>query len=190
ISDEAFFDVLETTTAPVIASHSSVRAICDNVRNLSDDMLKALAENGGVIQICIYTEYVKKPKPNPEREQALAALREKYGPWEDVKDQEIKKQYRNEYYDIREKYPVEKATVADVVDHIDHVVELIGIDHVGIGTDFDGGGGVIGCDDVSEMPNITRELVRLGYSDKDIEKIWGGNFMRVFREVTAHAAAN
>ncbi|MBD3289616.1 membrane dipeptidase [candidate division KSB1 bacterium] len=190
ISDEAFFDVLETTTAPVIASHSSVRAICDNVRNLSDDMLKALAENGGVIQICIYTEYVKKPKPNPEREQALAALREKYGPWEDVKDPEIKKQYRNEYYDIREKYPVEKATVADVVDHIDHVVELIGIDHVGIGTDFDGGGGVIGCDDVSEMSNITRELVRRGYSDKDIEKIWGGNFMRVFREVRGHKAAN
>ena len=190
ISDEAFYDVLETTTVPVIASHSSVRALCDNVRNLSDEMLKALAENGGVIQICIFSEYVKKPTPNPEREQAFEALQEKYGPWSEVTDPEIKEKYRNEYYAIREKYPVEKANVKDVVDHIDHVVDLIGIDYVGIGTDFDGGGGVIGCDDISEMPNITHELVRRGYSEEDIEKIWGGNFMRIFREVLAHAAAN
>ena len=85
---------------------------------------------------------------------------------------------------IFEAYPEELATLNDLVDHIDYVVELIGIDHVGIGTDFDGGGGIEGCDDVSEMPHITEELLRRGYSEEDIQKIWGGNLMRVFGKVT------
>jgi membrane dipeptidase len=84
---------------------------------------------------------------------------------------------------IREKFPEERAAIKDIIDHIDYVVDLIGVDYVGMGTDFDGGGGVDGCDDVSDMPNITEELVRRGYSDEDIQKIWGGNLMRVFREV-------
>ena len=84
---------------------------------------------------------------------------------------------------IREKYPPIVANVSDVVDHIDHIVKVAGLDHVGIGTDFDGGGGLEGCNDVSEMGNITLELVKRGYSEKEIRKIWGGNFMRVFREV-------
>lgn len=183
ISDKAFYDVLEVSEAPVIASHSCVRALCDTPRNLSDDMLKALAAKKGVIQICLVNEYLKKIKPDPEKEQALKMLQEKYGSWENVKDPEIRKRYRNEYYAIENKYPQEKATVQDVIDHIDHVVKLVGIDYVGIGTDFDGGGGVTGCDDVSEMPNITIELVKRGYSEEDIRKIWGGNFMRVFRKV-------
>jgi len=90
---------------------------------------------------------------------------------------------RDEYRDIREKYPSESATVAELVDHIDYVVNLIGVDHVGIGTDFDGGGGVEGCNDVSELPNITEELLRRGYSEDDIRKIWGANVMRVLRRV-------
>jgi len=187
ISDKAFYDVLKLSKTPVIASHSCVRALCDNPRNISDEMLKALAVNGGVIQICLVNEYLKKLQPNPEREHALKALQQKYGPWEKVMDSEVRKKYRNEYYTVIEKYPQEKATVQDVVDHIDHVVELAGIDHVGIGTDFDGGGGVDGCDDVSEMPNITTELVKRGYSEDDIRKIWGSNFMRVFREVIKFA---
>lgn len=187
LSDDAFFDVLQMTTVPVIASHSSARAVCDNPRNLTDEMIRTLAKNGGVIQICIYTEYVKKSAPNPQRDAALKALREKYGPWNEVKDEQTKQAYRNEYYDIKEKYPIDRATVADVADHIDHVVKLVGIDHVGLGTDFDGGGGVIDCDDVSQMPNITLELVKRGYSEDDIRKFWGGNFMRVFREVQQKA---
>ena len=183
ISDKAFFDVIGETTAPVIASHSSVRAVCDNPRNLTDDMITALAENGGVIQICIFTDYVKTPAPNTERDSAFAALWNKYDNWEKSEDPEIRKKLRREYHEIDAMYPKEKATVADLVDHIDHVVELVGIDHVGIGTDFDGGGGIDGCDEVSEMPNITIELLRRGYSKEDIEKIWGANFMRVFREV-------
>ena len=146
ISDEAFYDVLEISTAPVIASHSGTRAIYDYPRHMNDDMLKKLAENGGVIQVLFM--YVIEP---------------------DSED------------------PDKLATVADVVDHIDHIVEVAGIDHVGIGSDFDGGGEVEGCFDVSEMPNITIELVKRGYSEDQIRKIWGGNIMRVFKEVEESA---
>jgi membrane dipeptidase len=93
------------------------------------------------------------------------------------------KQARKEWHTIDDRYPRDLATVSDVVDHIDHIVKVAGIDHVGIGTDFDGGGSVIGCYDVSEMGNITLELVKRGYSEKQIRKIWGGNLMRVMRKV-------
>jgi membrane dipeptidase len=183
VSDKSFFDVLEVTQVPVIASHSSVRAICDHPRNLTDEMLKALAENGGVIQVCFVSSFVKTSDPNPERDAAMAQLEEKYGSRSDISDDETRKKWREEYMAIREKYPTKRAAIKDIVDHIDYVVDLIGVDHVGIGTDFDGGGGVDGCDDVSDMPNITEELVRRGYSEEDIGKIWGGNLMRVFRAV-------
>lgn len=190
ISDESFFDVLEITKAPVIASHSSVRTLCDHPRNLSDEMLKALAANGGVIQICLVSSFVKKEKPNPEREKALEELREKYGSLREIKDEALREKIREEYMGIYEKYPMEMATVKDLVDHIDYVVNLIGVDHVGIGTDFDGGGEVDGCNDVSEMANITEELLRRDYSEEDIKKIWGGNIMRVFNKVIEAAENN
>jgi len=183
VSDKTFFDVLSLTRAPVIASHSSVRALCNHPRNLSDEMLKALAANRGVIQICLVSSFLKEEKPVPERDKALASLREKYGPMQEIKDDALLEKMEKEYMEIMKKYPVEKATVRDLVNHIDHVVNLIGIDHAGIGTDFDGGGGIEGCDDVSEIPHITEELVRRGYSEEDIRKIWGGNLMRVFRKV-------
>lgn len=183
ISDKSFFDVLNITEAPVIASHSSVRALCDHPRNLSDEMLKALAANDGAIQTCLVSSFLKKGKPNPERDKAIAALREKYGSWRDIKDEATREKLWQEYRKIYEKYPGEMAAVEDLVNHIDYVVKLIGVDHVGIGTDFDGGGGIEGCDDVTEMPNITVELVRRGYSEEDIRKIWGGNIMRVLNKV-------
>ncbi|OQX88846.1 membrane dipeptidase [candidate division KSB1 bacterium 4484_87] len=183
VSDETFYDVIKITKAPIMASHSDTRALCDNPRNLTDDMIKALAENGGVLQMCLLSGYVKKPKPNPEREAALEELWQKYGKWDEIKSDSVRNIVRKEYYAIREKYPEKRATVKDLVDHIDHVVQLVGIDYVGIGTDFDGGGGLADCNDVSEMGNITLELVRRGYSEDDIRKIWGGNFMRVFRRV-------
>lgn len=187
ISDEAFADVLEVSKAPVIASHSCARAVCNNLRNLSDEMLVKLAQKGGVMQMCILSAYVKDFPPNPEREAAIRKLREKYGSWGQIRDEKVRQELRQEMEAIDAQYPEPKATVQDVVDHIDHVARLVGIDYVGIGTDFDGGGGVIGCDDVSEMPNITLELLKRGYSEEDIRKIWGENFMRVFRQVREEA---
>ena len=183
VSNKSFFDVLKITKAPVIASHSSVRALCDHKRNLSDKMLEALASNGGVIQICFVSSFVKKAKPNPERDKALAELRDKYGSLRETRDEAQREKIRQEYWAILEKYPTDMATVKDLIDHIDHVVKLIGVDHVGIGADFDGGGEIEGCDNVSELPNITVELVRRGYSEEDIRKIWGGNIMRVLGKV-------
>jgi membrane dipeptidase len=181
ISDKSFYDVIKVSKAPVIASHSSCRSLCSSPRNLTDDMLLALKSNGGVIQICILSNYIKTPEPNPEMDAKIKELRDKYGDFNTLKEDQ-RKAYRGERGEIYNKYR-KLATVSDVVDHIDHVVQVIGIDYVGIGTDFDGGGGVDGCRTVAEMKNITIELLRRGYSKADIGKIWGGNIMRVFREV-------
>lgn len=181
ISDKSFYDVIKVTKAPVLASHSSCRALCGSPRNLTDDMLEALKENGGVIQICILGNYLKTPEPNPELDSKLKELHDRYGDYNALSDS-MKKVVRKEYRDIQKSYE-KPATVKDVVDHIDHVVQVIGSDYVGIGTDFDGGGGVEGCRTASEMKNITIELLRRGYSKKDITKIWGGNIMRVLQKV-------
>lgn len=182
ISDESFYDVLKVSKAPVIASHSSCRALCESPRNLNDEMLQALKQNGGVIQICILSDYLKQPEPNPEFEAKAAELREKWKAMgTDLTDAQKEERW-NEYTTLKKQY-VKLATVADAVNHIQHVVDIIGIDYVGIGSDFDGGGGIEGCTDVSMMKNITKELISRGYSRDDIAKIWGGNFMRVMREV-------
>lgn len=182
MSDKSFYDVIEISNTPVIASHSCARALCDHPRNLSDEMLKKLKENGGVIQICFMSDYLKKIKQDPARDSAYRALRKKYNGFSDLTEEERAKA-RKEWYAINKKFPKKLATVKDIVDHIDHVVETIGINYVGIGTDFDGGGRVEDCADVSQMMNVTKELIKRGYSEEEIEKIWGGNFMRVFSEV-------
>jgi len=189
VSDESFYDAIKYSKAPIIASHSSSRALCDHPRNLTDEMLVALAKKGGVIQLCILSSYLKKDEPNPEKDAAMAILMEKFDKLSET-DTIERKVLRKEWGDIRAKYPNKLATVQDAVDHIDHIVNLIGIDHVGIGTDFDGGGGIDGCFDASEMGNITLELVKRGYSKKEIEKIWSGNIMRVLGEVEAIAKAS
>lgn len=188
-SDASFYDVIEQSRAPIIASHSCARALCDNTRNLSDDMLLALKENGGVIQMCILSAYVKTPDPNPQRDSARQAVYEKHGNYYELDDLG-KEAFLADWYQVDVDFPQQLATVADVVDHIDHIVEVAGIDHVGIGTDFDGGGGVEGCFDVSEMNNITIELVLRGYAKKEIEKIWSGNLMRVMKEVEKTSTAS
>lgn len=189
LSDKSFYDVIELSKTPIIASHSCARAICDNPRNLNDAMLVKLAENGGVIQMCILSNYVKPQPANPEKDSARALLSEEYKGFQDLSEEEMENA-RNEWYAINEKYPSERAYVVDVVDHIDHIVKIAGIDHVGIGTDFDGGGGITDCDDVSELGNITIELVKRGYTEEEIIKIWGGNFMRVFEEVIKYSNKN
>jgi membrane dipeptidase len=182
-SERSFFDVLAVAKAPIIASHSSARAVCDNPRNLTDDQLRALAKNGGVIQICFLAAYVKTPPVVPEREKALKELEAKYGSIRQIQDETLRTKAMAEREAVNQKYPEVRANVQDLVDHIDHVKSVVGVDHVGIGTDFDGGGGVVGCDDVSGMIHVTEELIRRGYTDREIEKIWGGNFLRVFQKV-------
>lgn len=186
VSDSAFYDILKLTTVPVIASHSSARAICDNPRNLTDDMLKALSENGGVAQVCLLSDYVKQMPPNPQRDSVMAILKVKYRNFADLSDAEMDSA-RMEWRTMNREFPPNLASVKDLVDHIDHMVSVAGIDHVGIGSDFDGGGGLEDCFDVSEFPNLTIELVRRGYSKEDIHKIWGENLLRVMREVKANA---
>ena len=182
ISDSSLYNILRISKVPVIASHSCSRAICDNPRNLTDEGLRAVAKNGGIIQMCILTDYVKTPDPNPARDSARAVLRLKYNNFEGLTADQERTGW-DEWREVSKKFPQKLASVKDVADHIDHIVKVAGIDHVGIGTDFDGGGAVSGCFDVSEMGNITLELVKRSYTEEQIRKIWGGNFMRMFKAV-------
>jgi len=186
ISDEAFYDVLITSEVPVIASHSSVRALCDHPRNLDDEMLLSLADNGGVIQVCAVSDFIKEGEPYPERDSAKMAVVEKHGNYYELPP-EAKEAFLVDWFAVDTIFPPHLATVSEFVDHIDHIASIAGIDHIGIGTDFDGGGGLKDCFDVSELGNITLELVRRGYNKEDINKIWGGNLLRVFKEVEEYS---
>ena len=117
----------------------------------------------------------------------VAAVVERHGNYYEMQSDSAREAFLADWYAVNRDFPQEMATVSDAVDHIDHIVDLIGIDHVGIGTDFDGGGGLADCFDVSQMGNITLELVRRGYTEDEIGKIWGGNLTRVFRQVEAAA---
>ena len=132
--------------------------------------------------MCILSDYVKKPAPYPARDSAFQAVKDKYGDFHALTPEQEKMAWKD-WDRVDSLFPVQLATIADVVDHIDHIVETAGIDHVGIGTDFDGGGGLADCEDVSKLGGITLELVKRGYTEEEIIKIWGGNIMRVMREV-------
>ncbi len=139
-AEKTFWDVIDLSSQPVIASHSSVQALCYHDRNLTDKQMQAIAKNGGVVQICLVDLFINKDRA--------------------------------------------KASITDAIGHIDHAVRVAGIDHVGIASDFDGGGGLIGCNGSNDMINITIKLIERGYSDEDIAKLWGGgNFLRVMTEV-------
>ena len=181
-SDDVFFDAIALSEAPIIATHSNARSVTEHQRNMSDEMLRLMAENGGVVQMTLLSSYLRDEPPNPERSAALEELRSSMKSVSEMSPEE-RAERRLAFNEINEKFPTPSATVKHVVDHIDHMVSIAGIDHVGIGCDFDGGGGIDGVFDASEVMNITIELVRRGYSEEDIEKIWGKNVMRVFGEV-------
>jgi membrane dipeptidase len=200
LSKQSMMQTAALSKAPIIASHSAVRALCDVSRNLDDEQLLALKNTGGVIQIVAYAGFVKTPKPDsPERTGAMATLREEYnlpqpsapgtrGSGEGQAaltrlSAEGRAEYQRKLAEIDTRHPGDPpAAVKDVVDHVDYAVKLLGIDHVGIASDFDGGGGVTGWNDASETFNVTLELVRRGYGEAQIEKLWGGNLLRVMDE--------
>jgi membrane dipeptidase len=187
ISDKSFFDVIEASSSPVIASHSSVRTIAHHNRNMTDEMIKALAKNGGVIQICLLDDYVKDPDTTSVYYQKRKEFYSNYEARSASMTDEQKRELRKEWRALSENFPKPLPTVSDYVDHIDYVKNLVGIDYVGIGSDFDGGGGLADCADVSQFPNITAEMLKRGYTTEEIEKVWGGNFFRVFKAVEQQA---
>ena len=197
-SKASMMQTLALSKAPVIASHSGVRALCNHSRNLDDEQLLGMKRNGGVVQLVAFNNYVKcDPARDAERQGAIDALRRQYGvtgtnPRDvSVSVQALPDDKRNAYLAAQEditarRYPADPmATVKDFVDHIDYAVKRIGIDHVGISSDFDGGGGVDGWRNASETFNVTLELVRRGYTEAQIEQIWSGNLLRVLTEVQA-----
>ncbi|HPF60560.1 MAG TPA: dipeptidase [Gemmatimonadales bacterium] len=200
-SKASMMQTLALTRAPIIASHSGVRALCDHSRNLDDEQLRALAANGGVAQLVAFSGYVRcDARQDPARQEDLTALRKEFG-LDGLSRREVQEAMaalpearRNAYLEKQRqisdrRYPGDVvATVSDFVDHIDYAVKLVGVDHVGIASDFDGGGGVEGWRTAEESLNVTRELVRRGYSEADIAKIWGGNLLRVLAAVERVAA--
>jgi membrane dipeptidase len=184
VSDKTFYDTLAATRAPVIASHSSCRALCDVPRNMTDDMIRALAKNGGVMDINFYSGFL-----SPE----FAAAYKKIAPQIQADESAARKQYANdskrlaeELRNIGARYvsqlPVPSYTT--IADHIDHAVQVGGVEHVGLGSDFDGiNSAPKGMEDVSKLPDLVRELARRGYSEQDLKRILGGNFLRVMRQV-------
>ena len=185
-NDSVFYDAIEMSKAPIIATHSNARAVTNHKRNMTDEMLKLMAKNGGVVQLTMLASYLREAPTNIKLDSAMAELRASMKPIEEM-TMEDRKAMRQSFQELNQKYPNPPATVEHVVDHIDHIVNVAGIDHVGIGCDFDGGGGIQGVFDASEVMNITIELVKRGYNEKQIEKIWGGNLIRVFKEVQAVA---
>jgi membrane dipeptidase len=192
-SKKANLQTMQLSRAPVIASHSAMRALADHSRNLDDEELLALKRNGGVVQVVAFASYLKVP--SAERTRALVALRQEFGLTGGGNQAlrsltpERRAQYDTRLADIDRRLPAPpRATVKDLVDHIDYAVKRIGIDHVGISSDFDGGGGVDGWNNATETFNVTLELVRRGYSEAEIAKIWSGNLLRVMEAAERVAA--
>ena len=181
-SDAVFYDAIKISKAPIIATHSNARSVTNHKRNMTDDMLKLIAKNGGVVQLTMLSNYLRDPVPNITAEKLKKELLSSIKPIDQMTTLE-KETMRKRLNEIDDKYPIAPANLKNVVDHIDHIVNVAGIDHVGIGCDFDGGGGINGVFDVSQVMNITIELVKRGYNEDQIAKIWGGNLIRVFSEV-------
>jgi membrane dipeptidase len=200
-SKESMRQMIELSKAPIIASHSSARALCDHSRNLDDEQLAWLKENGGVIQTVAFKGYVNKEKNDIRsdklqdlRQQVIDSLGVEWYSWREFRG--LDEAAQMDFLDNRRKVMAlanDKANsiedfppavdVADFVNHIDYLVGKIGIEHVGISSDFDGGGGVEGWNDASETFNVTLELVRRGYSEEEIGLLWSGNLLRVLDEV-------
>ncbi len=180
-------DAIRASRAPVIASHSSVKGVYEHPRNLSDEVLTAIRDSGGVAQMVAFDAYLRPV--SGERQAAFRALRTEMGTKGFVDFEQLSDEKRDAWnarrQEIDAKWP--KASIKDFADHIDYAVNLIGIDHVGMASDFNGGGGIAGWDNARDTLNVTIELVRRGYSEEQIVQLWGGNLLRVMETVETAA---
>lgn len=187
-SDAVFDQILAQSTAPIIASHSSSRAVNPHPRNLDDKRLRQLAAKGGVVQVNSYSDYLVPLTPNPERNKALAALGARFHNLAALSPEQSHALYQD-YHDIDTRYPQAKADLDVFMKHLLHILDVVGPEHVGIGADWDGGGGVTGLEDVSQLPKISQRLLDAGYTEKDLRNIWGENLLRVLQAAQAAAPA-
>jgi membrane dipeptidase len=189
VSDKTMSDALDVSKAPIIASHSSARSISDVPRNIPDDLLRRIAKNGGVVHVNFYSVFVDTKTVSPQSTERNARLKAQ----QDAIDEKYKNdpERRAEESDkLEAANPLPPLPISKLIDHIDHIVKVAGIDHVGIGADFDGANDMPeGAQDVSMLPNITYELLKRGYSERDIRKILGENFLRAFAEAERVARA-
>ncbi|KAF1700336.1 dipeptidase [Pseudoxanthomonas suwonensis] len=186
-ADAVFDDLIELSKVPFVLSHSSADAVYDHPRNIDDERLRRLAAHGGVIQVNALGAYLVDTPANPERRAALRAL------GDDVKAMggptpAVLRKLARKRSEIERRYPVREATFEDYMAHLLHILEVAGPDHVGIGADWDGGGGVEGLSDISQIPRITERLLQAGYTEQQIANIWGGNVLRVMEQAQAYAA--
>lgn len=186
VADKTFWDALEASKAPIFASHSSCRALTRHARNMTDEMIVALAKKGGVVQVNFYCGFISQKFRDNDAADTKALdvrmARETAGKTLSEPDRQILSEK------LRKEMNLSRATLADVVDHIDHIRKIAGVDAIGLGGDFDGVSCTpVGLEDVSKYPNLTRALLEKGYSAEDIRKIYGGNFLRVMRAVEAAA---
>lgn len=186
-SDDVLDDLLKLSKTPVLLSHSGCKAVYDHPRNIDDNRLRALAAEGGVIQMNAFGTYLRAIKPNPERAKALDALFQSRG--EGIVSAERQAAFLARRREIDRLYPdTDKPDFNDFLAHLMHALKVAGPDHVGIGLDWDGGGGVRGMEDVTAIPKITQALLAAGYGETDIQKIWSGNVLRVLAAAEAEAA--
>ncbi|MBF6030871.1 dipeptidase [Pseudomonas sp. P115] len=185
-SDAVFDQMLALSTAPIIASHSSSRAVNPHPRNLDDNRVRQLAAKGGVIQVNAYSDYLIPLKQNPERNKAMAALGARFHNLAALSPQQVKDLYQ-ERDTINERFAQPKADLDVFMKHLLHLLEVAGPEHVGIGADWDGGGGLTDLEDVSQLPVITQRLLDAGYTEQQVGNIWSGNLLRVLQAAQSAA---
>jgi len=186
-SDEVLDQLIALSKTPVILTHSGAKAVFNHPRNVDDARINALADSGGVIQVDAYSSYLIDTPKNPDREAAMAALMAKVGARNKMTEEQ-RAAFMAERNAIDAKWPVTKATFQDFMNHLNHALKVAGVDHVGIGIDFDGGGGVVGLNDASDYWKISKALLDEGYTKSDLEKIWSGNVLRLLRAAEAAKA--
>ena len=185
-SDASVKDMMEISTTPVILTHTGLKSVYDHPRNITDEFLQEIAAQGGVIQINAYSAYLEELEDSPERREALEGLKTEFdGVNPFTADDETKARYMERMQAINAEFPPARSTFEKFMEHMLRALELVGPDHVGMGADWDGGGGVEGMEDVSFLPKVTERLLAEGYTEEDLAKIWGGNLMRVMREAEA-----